>query len=116
MPGAIQGCFAQGRLGTLVAEHVLSAVEAPVLLPHVLLDGLEIVIPVQRRVLLLQSVGPGAGRKLRIALRDPDLEAILDSGLLNALRAGTGAQTHECARCDEYLAHVPSPRYVTGKP
>jgi hypothetical protein len=47
-------------------------------------------------------------------LRDADLEAILDSGLLNALRAGTGAQTHECARCDEYLAHVPSPRH--GKP
>src|SRR5712671_7260912 len=101
------------RANCLGTERVLSAVEAPVLLLHVLLDRVEIVILAQRPVLSLQSVGPGASRKLRIALRDSDLKTILDSSLLNALGGGTGAKTHERPGRDEYLAHVQIPPTVT---
>ena len=108
MPGAIQGCIAPDCYGTfLVPEHVRSTAHAgiTVAFAHVFQ---QIVIPVQRPVLLLQSVRPGANREFRIALANPNLQAILDSGLLNALLAGASAKTHERQRRDDNLAHVQS--------
>ena len=103
--------FRLGALRSLLPEHVPSIAKAVVaitiLFARVVLDS---VSPVQRPILLLQRVGPGAGRKLRIALRDPDLKTILDRSLLNALRGGTGAKTHERPGRDDNLAHVQSPQ------
>jgi hypothetical protein len=96
------------RLQGLVPEHVCSTAHAgiTVAFAHVFQ---EIVIPVQRPVLLLQSVGAGANREFRIALGDPDPQTTVDGGLPNALLAGTGAKTHERACRDDNLAHVPAP-------
>src|SRR5258705_5598575 len=88
------------------AEHVLPVADAAIALVRVVFG---LVILGQRPLLLLEAVGAGADRELRIILGDPDLQAILDGGLPNALGRGTGVKPNDRAGGDDNLAHDQPP-------